>query len=207
MKAFARTFNLFNDTDYLSVAATLAGAGPVTLLVVAAGLFAPQKVTITSVGNDSGLTFTITGTDQWGAVQTEDLAGANADTAVSTKYYTSVTSIVSDGATAADIECGLNGIMEFVVVADVYAAGNNVAVSLVSGSGTFSVSHGYVNPFKSGFAWTDQKWITASGMTDKTASTDLYYTGGVWAFKLATTVAGAGASVLELTILKTRAGY
>ena len=206
-RAFEKTLNLFNDADYFFTAAQLAGAGAITLLATAAGPFAPQRVVIASVGDDTGVDFTITGLDQNGVSQSEVLDGVSGGTATSAKYYTSITSIVSDGATAGNITIGLDGLAVFMMPVDAYAAGHMVAVSLVSGSGTFSVSHGYVNPLKTGFVWTDQKWITASGMTDKTASTDLYYTGGVWAFKIAFSVAGAGADVFKLTVLKVRPGY
>lgn len=207
MRSKVITFNLFNDVDYIATDQTTGGAEALTLLAVAVGPFAPQGVTITSAGDESDVTFTIVGLDQNGVSQTEALTGPNAETVTSTKKYTSVTSVTSSLAVGNNVSVGLDGLMEFNIPADAYAAGHNVAVSLVSGSGTFSVSHGYVNPLKPGFVWTDQKWITASGLTDKTASTDLYYTGGVMAFRLATSVAGAGASVLKLTILKTRAGY
>ena len=206
-RAFEKTFNIFNDVDYLGVAQTLGAAGAMTLLATARGVFAPQRVTITSAGDETGVDFTITGLDQNGVSQSEVVDGLDTDTAVSTKYYTAVTSVVADGAVASATSVGLDGLMSFMMPADAYAIGHNVAVSLVSGGFTFAVSHGYVNPLKPGFAWTDQKWITASGLTDKTVSTDLYYTGGVFAFKLAVSVADAGASVLKLTVLKERPGY
>jgi len=65
-----------------------------------------QPLIITSAGNDSGITWTITGTGYSGAPLTEVLAGANAGAAVSANLYATVTSIKASGATASTITAG-----------------------------------------------------------------------------------------------------
>lgn len=203
MKAKVRTFNLFNDVDYLATAQTLAGAGAVILLATAKTFFAPQGITITSAGDESDVDFTIVGLDQNGVSQSEVLAGSvGAATVTSTKKYTKLTSVTASAAVGNATSVGLDGLMEFNIPVNPYAAGFNVAVSEISGGATFTVKHGYVNALKPGFAWTDQNWITASGLSAKTASTDLYYTGGVFAFQLTSASPDAGATVLKLTILE-----
>ena len=57
-----------------------------------------SMITLTSAGDDSGLTATITGTDIFGYTQTEDLTMANAGVASSAKTYKTVTSIAVSGA-------------------------------------------------------------------------------------------------------------
>jgi len=57
-----------------------------------------SMITLTSAGDDSGLTATITGTDIFGYTQTEDLTMANAGVASSVKTYKTVTSIAVSGA-------------------------------------------------------------------------------------------------------------
>jgi len=65
-------------------------------------------ITLTSAGNDSARTATITGTDVLGNTQTEDLTMANADVATSTKTFKTVTSIAIDGSGTADtLEVGV----------------------------------------------------------------------------------------------------
>ena len=44
-------------------------------------------VTILSAGDDSGISFTVTGTDVNGDSQTESITGANAGTATGSKYF------------------------------------------------------------------------------------------------------------------------
>ena len=57
-----------------------------------------SMITLTSAGDDSGLTASITGTDIFGYAQTEDLTMANAGVASSVKTYKTVTSIAVSGA-------------------------------------------------------------------------------------------------------------
>ena len=65
-------------------------------------------ITLTSAGNDSARTASITGTDVLGNAQTEDLTMANADVATSAKTYKTVTSITIDGSgTAGTLSVGV----------------------------------------------------------------------------------------------------
>src|SRR5690349_9122021 len=67
-----------------------------------------RRVIITSAGNDSGITFTITGTNDDGNTISEVLTGANATAAVSGLDYLTVTSIVANGTTASTVTAGTN---------------------------------------------------------------------------------------------------
>ena len=64
------------------------------------------NITITSSGNDSGISFTVTGYDQDGLYQTETITGANAAQAIGSKVFKSVSSIVSSGNAAGTINIG-----------------------------------------------------------------------------------------------------
>ena len=57
-----------------------------------------SMITLTSAGNDSSLTASITGTDIFGYTQTEDLTMANAGVVSSAKTYKTVTAIAVSGA-------------------------------------------------------------------------------------------------------------
>src|ERR1019366_7023599 len=52
-----------------------------------------RRVIVTSGGNDSALTFKITGTDRYGRAQTEVLAGANATAAQTAHDFLTVSAI------------------------------------------------------------------------------------------------------------------
>jgi len=92
----------------------VATTGTATTLVIADGGpygYLTESITIKSAaGNNSGNTFTITGTDGNGDAQTEDLTGPGASATVnSANKYLTITSIVSDGAIATDIQAGILG--------------------------------------------------------------------------------------------------
>jgi hypothetical protein len=65
-------------------------------------------ITLTSAGDDSARTATVTGTDVLGNTQTEDVTMANAGVATSTKTFKTVTSIAIDGSgTAGTLSVGV----------------------------------------------------------------------------------------------------
>ena len=93
-------------------AALVSASGSATTLVIADG--GPygnltETITLYSSADNSGNTFTITGTDGNGDAQTEDVTGPNAGTVNSANKYLTVTSIVSDGAIVTDIQAGILG--------------------------------------------------------------------------------------------------
>ena len=69
-----------------------------------------RKIGITSSGNDSGITFTVTGTDVDGKALSETITGPNAGTVYTTNStaanFKSVTKIATSGATTGNITVG-----------------------------------------------------------------------------------------------------
>jgi len=101
------------SATYYRAAASIAGAGALTLLTQDAG---PNgvgyKVRITSAGNDAGITFTIVGIkvgDLTGKFTTEVVTGANASTADSTNFFAYIESITASGASAGNVSIGTTG--------------------------------------------------------------------------------------------------
>jgi len=76
-----------------------------------------RQVTITSAGNDTGVTFTVTGTDVNGAAQTEAITGASGAAATSTKYFKTITEIANSAASAGAVTAGINALAADVVFA------------------------------------------------------------------------------------------
>ena len=91
----------------------VSASGSATTLVIADG--GPygnltETITLFSSADNRGNDFTITGTDGNGDAQTEVLTGPNsASTVNSVNKYATITSIVSDGAIATDIQAGILG--------------------------------------------------------------------------------------------------
>ena len=78
------------------------------------GFASAQRITITSVGDDSGAQqFLITGTSDGTTAQTETVDGVNAATATSTKSFKTISSIVVKGAqTSNKVSAGIASILE-----------------------------------------------------------------------------------------------
>ena len=104
------------DADGLSTAATISGASALTLngTLIAdskytTGTNIGQIITILSAADDTTVTFTTVGTDAAGDAQTEVITGVNADTASSTSYFQTVTSITTSGSTTGNVSAGVLG--------------------------------------------------------------------------------------------------
>ena len=104
------------DADGISVAATIGSATTLTLggALTSGGSYTAgdnigQLVTILSAGDDSGITFTVVGTDAVGDAQTEVVTGANAGTATSSGYFNTVASITTSAASAGNVSAGVTG--------------------------------------------------------------------------------------------------
>ena len=85
----------------LTIGGALADSGSVTN---ASG----RQVTILSAGNDSGISFTVVGTDVNGSALSETVTGANAGTATSSGYFKTITSITAVGNPAGNVSAGIN---------------------------------------------------------------------------------------------------
>jgi len=101
------------SATYYRAAASIAGAGALTLLTQDAG---PNgvgyKVRFTSAGDDQGITFTIVGIkvgDLSGKFTTEVVTGVDASTADSTNFFAYIESITASGASAGNVSIGTTG--------------------------------------------------------------------------------------------------
>jgi len=102
----------FFEPQGLSAALVSASAAAATLVIADGGPYGnlTETITLYSTADNRGNDFTITGTDGNGDAQTEVLTGPNVTTTVSSvNKYLTVTSIVSDGAIATDIQAGILG--------------------------------------------------------------------------------------------------
>lgn len=163
-------------TDYLATAETLAAAGFLTL--VASTIVPARFVTITSTGDDSGITFLIVGTGPAGEPQTETVTGANAGTATGTKSFSSVESIYASGATDGDVEAGVAqaGYSTWLPM-DIYTP-NQVTTISVSVSGTVNYSIEYTNedPFDTSFVHQAVAHPAAGGAFTSATTNQTHFT-------------------------------
>ena len=86
------------DVDLIAVSQAPTAGGTLTLATTV--LDFARQVAVTSVGNDTGVTFTVVGTDADTYPLTEVLTGVSAGAVESTEYFKTITSIANSAATA-----------------------------------------------------------------------------------------------------------
>lgn len=91
--------------------AALATTGSFALIAAGQTFPHPRNVIITSSGNDTGVTFTVTGKDEYGATVVEAITGANAGVAAGKKAFKSITTIANDVAAAANVKVGFGNVL------------------------------------------------------------------------------------------------
>jgi len=136
---------------------------------------AQRRVIVTSVGNDSSITFTVTGADESGRPISETIDGANAGVASTTLDFLSVSSVVASGDTANDISVGTSSVgatlPKVLNLADSFMP---VGIGCtVDGTIDYTVQHTYDNPFDSSanLEWFDNADIAAETDDEETAYT------------------------------------
>lgn len=129
---------------------SLAGAGSFTLngSAVSGGvatLDTQRRVLITSAGNDSGISFTVFGTNQGGNAIEETVAGANAGAAATNQDFLTVTQVASSGATASTVQVGTDSVGSTPwALVDPHVTPCNLGLGVVvSGTVTYSVEYSY----------------------------------------------------------------
>jgi hypothetical protein len=102
------------DRNGIITAVTPSGAGSITLdgtLVTSAIAYLPsqREILIYSDGDDSGVTFSITGTDNNDASVTETITGPKTTTVYSAETYKTISNVAISGAGTGNIEVGCVG--------------------------------------------------------------------------------------------------
>ena len=109
-------------------------------------LDALRRVIITSAGNDSSITFTITGTDVNGNLISEVLTGANGVATSNLSYY-AITKIVPSANTASTVTVGTNGLADTPFIGlDPWAGGPVSCQTAVSGTANYTIYVSNDNP-------------------------------------------------------------
>jgi len=128
------------DRDGVCKAQSAAGAGSLTINgALATGgvatLATPRHVSVYAAGDNSGVTFTVTGTDRMGDALTESITGPNATTVKGEKNFATVTTVAVDAATTGNVEVGSADEFETQwVPVDVYQSPPSYSVYRSSGA-------------------------------------------------------------------------
>ncbi|MGZ8432776.1 MAG: hypothetical protein ACXWYM_00330 [Candidatus Binatia bacterium] len=102
------------DADGISVSQTPLAGGNLTITgALASGgtvtLANPHLVTITSAGDETSRTFTVSGYDASGQAITDAITGVDNNVATGVKYFKKITSIAVDAATTGAVTAGISG--------------------------------------------------------------------------------------------------
>jgi len=162
----------------IRTASTIAGAGAVTLngsLVSSsvATLDQPRRVLFTSAGNDSGITFTVNGTDWNNMPVSEVVTGANATTVYTVYDFKTVTSVVASGASAGNVSIGTNGIASSrPVFMDLYADSSIYIQTDTGGSSaiTYTIQLSGDNPNNAQIGIGTDSYVNARWVNSGTAA-------------------------------------
>jgi hypothetical protein len=137
-------------------------------------------IAITSAGDDSGVTFTITGTDPDGRAVTDSFVGAAVGVAVGSVFFRSISGITTDKDTVSTVEIGT---VATTLVAqtptyclDIYQPHTSVAVN-ISGTISYTVLKTFQRPTQG-----DTPNFQAGGLSTQTVDANVAYsspTGGV----------------------------
>ena len=73
-----------------------------------------RLVTLLSAGDDSGISFTVVGTDVNGDALSETVTGANAGTATSSGFFKTITSITAVGDPAGNMSAGIKTLQQML---------------------------------------------------------------------------------------------
>jgi hypothetical protein len=141
------------SVNCIAQAQSLAGAGNFTLNGAAASggvavLDTARRVLVTSAGNDSGIAFTVFGSNQAGAPIQETLAGANAGAVATNQDFATVSRVASSGATASTVEVGTNGVGSTPwALVDPHVTPTMMGLGVtVAGTVNFTVEYTYDDP-------------------------------------------------------------
>jgi hypothetical protein len=161
-------------TDSVAENQTSVGAGDLTLVSPTVTLDPPCQVTLTAAGDESAVSFIITGTGPSGQTQSETISGPNAGSVTSLLTYATITSINADAGTTIEAGNAQSGYSAWMPL-DIYVP-NQVTTISASVSGTIDYSVEYTNedPFDNSFvhqavAHPDAVFTTCA--VDHTAST------------------------------------
>lgn len=162
-KANSRTATTKFFSSVTSVTISAASVGNVSVGVNGvATITAPRRIRFVSGGTDTGITFTVTGTDPGGDPISEIVTGGDTTTVNSTLTYKTITSIVASGATASTLTVGssADGITggaanSLSFYPDQFLDPFNIGIGakVTSGTATFSVQHSFDNVY-------DPNWLS-----------------------------------------------
>lgn len=167
-----------------------------------------RRVLITSDGNDSGNTFTVTGTNWAGDIISETITGPNATTTYSDLDYLTVTSVTISGNAVGNITVGTNGIGGSPWVRFDDFAPSNISIQCnVSGTVNYTVQSTLDDPNDpfNPVSPADMVWISSSDLAVVAANSS-QQSNFLFTPKYARVLINSGTGTLTATFLQSSNG-
>jgi hypothetical protein len=165
-----------------------------------------RRVIVTSGGNDSGINFTVTGTNQAGFPISDTFAGANVGAAQSNLDFLTVTKIVQSGSVASTITVGTNGVgssLWQIINWNADPSSIGFVVELRSGAANFTLQYTFddpnILPMTGGLNAAGLAFplaLNLATVTNSTATVDSAFSTPILAFRLLTN-SGTGTLVFR----------
>lgn len=157
---------LFNKVTAITASGAAAGNVSAGTNGLVATLDVPRRVLLTTVADETGITFTITGTDWNGNTITETIAGVNNTTAYTTLDFKTVKSIYPSAASTDAIKFGTNGIASSrPIFLDGYSFAPTSLQVIKSGTVNFTVQQSLDNPVLGSVTWVNHPDTALVGAT------------------------------------------
>ena len=189
-----------NDVDLISTTESISDPWALQLDGTLT-LSTPQHVTVTVTSNESGETFTVAGTDRYGATISEALAGPNNTVVVGSKNFATVTSITGT-ADATGVTAGVNGTAESQwYILNYRGSDFNVGFGVdlsTSASLTYGVEHTYYDFYNNTYVEDGPPEFTHGSVTGETTAQFGDYTSPPTAIRLVITAYTSGTANLRV---------
>lgn len=191
------TINTFSRVTRVATSGATAGNVTVGTNGIAT-LDKARRVIITSAGNDSNKTFTVTGTDWNGNAASETITGGNAGAVATTRDFLTVTSVVPSAATAGAITIGTNGVASSRPLRlDEYALAPTAIQVDVTGTVSYTVQSTLDDPNEIG--WSSVVWVDSAD-TNVVAATATKQSNFAYLPKYARVVLNSGTGSVRVSV-------
>jgi len=183
-----------------TVAVSGAGTGNITVGTVGTATFTqPCHVSITSDGDDSGDTYTITGTDRYGVELVEAITGPDTETVKGNYNFATIRKVAVSGAGTGNITLGNADELESQwIQMDRYGGDISVGVTCASENYTYAIQHTFTDIQTDGFQEQDANSIVHATLSGETATANGSYSTPINAMRLAITSFVAGTATIEI---------
>ena len=188
-----------DNADIDNIAASQSPAGTALNLNGAVGtgnLDYARALSVTSGGDDTGITFDVVGVD------------ANGDVALGTKYFKSVTSITPSDSVATTVTVGTGNVTRIMATQTIplepYDEIATVASVDVTGTISYTIQETFDNVLE--LTEADILWVAVSAHTTKTADTTAAVSRGARAIRLIVN-SYTDTAELQMTVIPTHHGH